>query len=147
MKHIQNIVLLVVAAVLLAGCSSPAYRISKNQEVFDRFPQAVQEKIRQGQVEPGFDKDMVFLAYGQPDREYSRLTANGMQEVWSYTDNYIEPDRQLVTGEFRVRDSQGRIRTVEDRVWVDIDRYHEYEVKRVEFTDGKVSAVEKVTRR
>lgn len=132
--------------VVVAGCSSPAYRISKNQALFDSFPPDVQANVRQGKVDIGYTKGMVDLALGRPDREYTRRTAVGVTEIWSYTSSYTTSDRQRVEGTFRVRDAGGRYRTVSDSIWVDVDKEHEYEYKRIEFENGMVKAIEEVNR-
>jgi hypothetical protein len=129
---------------LLVGCDTPSYRIGKNQDMFDSFAPDVQANLRQSKIDIGYTKDMAFIAFGKPNREYTRLSDAGMTEVWSYTDVYLSSDRQRVSGTFRVRDSSGHVRTVNDTIWVDVDREHEYEVRRIEFEDGVVRAVEQV---
>ncbi|AHF88982.1 hypothetical protein OPIT5_00530 [Opitutaceae bacterium TAV5] len=74
-----------MAAVLaVAGCSSPASRISKNQAAFDTWPAAVQEKVRAGQVQTGFTPEQVKVALGEPDRIYTRTSTTGDTEVWAW---------------------------------------------------------------
>ncbi len=136
--------LLAVAMAGLAGCATPGTRIEQHQALFDSFPPAAQAQVRQGQVEPGFTMPMVYLALGKPNREYVRQTLSGQTRVWSYTDYYTSPDSQLVEGTFRIRDSLKGSHTVTDKIRVDVDRYHEYERKRIEFRDGQVSAIETV---
>jgi hypothetical protein len=143
----ETLGILVLGVLLVtAGCNTPSYRISRNQALFDSFPSDVQANIRKGAIDIGYTKPMVRLALGEPDREYLRRTAMGRTEVWSYTDIYTTLDRQRVTGSFRVRDSGGRLRTVSDSVWVDVDREHEYERRRVEFENGRVKAIEEISR-
>lgn len=72
-------------AGLLAGCSTPETRIRQNPEAFNRLPPAEQELIRQGKVAIGFDKEMVRLALGDPDRVWRRTDTEGASESWSYT--------------------------------------------------------------
>jgi hypothetical protein len=75
--------LLVVVAALLA-CASPERRIKANQALFDTYPPQVQQDIRDGKVEVGFDAAQVEMALGRPDRVYSRQTADSLKEVWAY---------------------------------------------------------------
>ncbi len=77
------LVALVIPAVLCA-CGSPERRIRRNQALFDTFPPAVQEEVRAGKVSPGFTKDMVRIAMGQPDYRFTRTTERMSQEVWVY---------------------------------------------------------------
>lgn len=137
---------LLIAVAGLAGCSTPEHRIKKNPELFASFPPEVQAKVQQGEVDIGFNKDMAFIALGQPTREYTRRTADGVTEVWSYTDVYSTSERQRVSGSFRVRDNDGRLRTVNDTIWVDVDKEHEYEKLRLEFQDDVIKAIERVKR-
>ena len=138
--------LLLVALLVTAGCSTPGYRISKNQELFDGFSPEIQVNVRAGKVDIGYTKAMADLALGPPNREYTRRTATGTTEIWSYTKSYTTSDRQRVEGTFRVRDSGGRYRTVSDSIWVDVDKEHEYEYKRIEFVNGAIKAIEEINR-
>lgn len=130
--------------LLVGGCSSPEWRIRQHRALFESLPAEAQERIRGGNIALGDTKDMVFLALGRPDREYVRTSAEGTTEVWSYTDVATSRERRRVTGDFRVRDPSGRLRTVHDTVWVDVDREHEYERLRIEFQNGVVKAIEHV---
>ena len=129
-------------ALLLAACATPASRIRQNPELFASFPLDVQSRVSQGQVDLGFNADMVTMALGKPDREYRRKTDQGDVLVWSYVDYYISTARQSVPASYRVIDAAGRYRTVMDTTWVDVQQRNEYEKLRVEFRDGKVTAVE-----
>ncbi len=134
--------LLFLLIPLLAGCATPESRIKKNQELFDTYSSSVQNAVRKGLVEPGFTEEMAYMALGAPDRKYTRVTATRKISVWSYTDTYTTPQQQRVEGSFRVKDGSGRYRTINDSVWVDVDQFHEYEKKRIEFEDGIVTAIE-----
>ena len=130
---------------VLAGCATPESRIRKNPAAFEALPPDVQAAVRQGQIGMGFSSEAVELALGRPDRLYTRQTEAGTAEVWSYVGYTTTLERQRVEGRFRVRDGSG-YRTVTDSVWVDVDRRSEYEKLRVEFTGGRVSAIERVKR-
>jgi hypothetical protein len=73
-------------AVLLAGCSTVDSRIAKNRELFNSWPAAVQDKIVVGQIDIGFTPEQVRIALGDPDRVFTRTTADGTSQVWSYRD-------------------------------------------------------------
>ncbi len=78
------------AAVLAAavffnvGCSTTDSRIRSHQAAFDAAPADVQAKIRAGQVGVGFTPEQVTMALGDPDRRYTRTTANGTADIWAY---------------------------------------------------------------
>ena len=135
-----------IALALVSGCSTPESRISKNQEIFNRFPPETQEKVRAGKIEPGFTRDMVYLALGEPDRKYTRKTASGQSDIWSYVSRYTTTDRRLVTVRFRVHTPDRGYRTVRDSVWVDVDQMHEYDRLRLEFDGDTLKAIEEVQR-
>ena len=134
--------LLVALALYLSGCATPESRIKKNPELFQSFPPEAQALIQQGQIAIGFSPDMVTMSLGTPNRIYTRATTNEMLEVWSYTGKQTTTDRQRVNADFRYKDASGRSRTSSDWVWVDVTRETEYEKVRVEFKDGKVSAID-----
>lgn len=130
--------------LLIAGCATPAHRIKQNPEIFAAFPPEIQEKVRNGEIEVGFSKDMVYIARGRPDREYQRQTAEGVTDVWAYVDVDHWTEQQRVSGNFRYRDSEGRLRNAYDSAWVDVRHEREYEKVRVEFQKGIVTAIETV---
>lgn len=77
------------AAILgwaLAGCSSVDSRIAKYRDAFSSWPPAVQEKVAAGRIDLGFTMDQVRVALGEPYRVFTRTTADGVSEVWSYRD-------------------------------------------------------------
>lgn len=146
MNPILRSCLAVLSVLAMAGCATPESRIREKPEVFNSFPPDVQSKVRTGQVDIGYSKDMVYIALGKPDREYTRTTAEGTVKVWSYTDRYTTTERQRITGDFRIVDPQGGFRTTYDTVWADVDVSHEYEKIRIEFKNGNVTAIERVNR-
>ncbi len=73
-----------LAIILVAGCSTTSSRISKNQQLFDTYPAAVQANIRAGKIDIGYAPEMVMMALGEPDRRYTRTTEHGASEVWAY---------------------------------------------------------------
>jgi len=75
----------ILATFLAIGCSTPEARVRRNPEAFARLTPAQQEMIMRGEVGLSFDKEMVQLALGEPDRLLTRTDADGVSEVWSYT--------------------------------------------------------------
>ena len=84
-----------LAALGIAGCSTPESRIRKNPEAFARLTPAQQDLIRKGQIAIGFDQEMVQLALGEPDHIITRTDATGASEIWSYT-TYESTDGMLL---------------------------------------------------
>ena len=143
---LRLIALAALGLCLLAGCSTPESRIKQNPSLFASFPPEVQEKVRNGQIDITYTPGMVSIALGEPNRRYTRQTAEGITEVWAYTDTYTTTDRQRVDGPFRVRTRDGSYQTVNDTVWADVQQTHEYEKLRVEFRNGQVSAIDRLDR-
>jgi len=146
MNPITRSCLAVLSVLAIAGCATPESRIKEKPEVFNSFPPDVQSKIRTGQVDIGYSKDMVYIALGKPDLKYTRTTADGSREIWSYTAGYTTTERQWITGDFQIIDPQGGFQTTHDTVWADVDVSHEYEKLRIEFKDDTVTAIERVHR-
>lgn len=84
MKTKTIALLLMVAALVVAGCASPASRIRRNPELFASVPAADQELIKQGNIAIGFTPDMVRLALGEPDFIARRTDRSGTSEIWRY---------------------------------------------------------------
>jgi len=78
------IALLAAAAFALSACSTVDSRIRKQQALFDSYPPAVQNNIRNGRIEVGYTREMVAMALGEPDRKVETQTEDGVAEVWSY---------------------------------------------------------------
>lgn len=78
-----------LAAILILGtaCSTTDARIKDHQAAFDASPAPVQAKIKAGQVDIGFSQAQVLMALGEPDRRYTRTTAEGTVEIWAYRDH------------------------------------------------------------
>jgi len=74
-----------LVALVISGCSTPAGRISKNQDAFDSWPVEVREKVRAGQVDLGFTPEQVLVALGKPTRTYAHKSENGEAEIWAYS--------------------------------------------------------------
>jgi len=72
-------------ALVISGCSTPAGRITKNQEAFDSWPVEVREKIRAGEVDLGFTPAQVLVALGKPTRSYSHKSEGSEAEIWAYS--------------------------------------------------------------
>lgn len=134
--------LCLASVVFLAACSTtPEQRIAKNTALFDTFPPQVRQKIRAGEVELGYTPDMVRLALGDPSRVFSRQTETGTAELWIYHDKGPRFSIGVGVGTYG-RHSAGSV-----GVSTSTGGYDPEEKMRVEFREGRVSAVEYVRRR
>jgi hypothetical protein len=134
--------LCLASVALLAACSStPDSRIAKHQAAFGGYPAAVQQKIRAGEVDVGFTPEMVRLALGEPTREFNRQTESGTAEVWVYHNN--SPRFSFGVG---LGGAVGRHSSAGVGVSTSTGGYDPEEKMRVEFRDGRVTAIEYVKR-
>jgi len=136
-----------LCVLLVAGCSTPAARISRNRETFDAFPTEIQEQVRVGRIEMGYSKDMVYIALGRPRRIYDRHSPDRTTEIWAYTGlrfggGFHHP---IDTGHV-FRDAEGDVHYVYGVTWVTVDDREEFEALRVEFEDDKVTSIESLRR-
>ncbi|MDP6522702.1 MAG: hypothetical protein QGI24_01540 [Kiritimatiellia bacterium] len=142
MKNTLRLAVLSAVLVVLTGCATPAARIRRNPEMFAAFPPEVRENVEQGIIDLGYSKEMVFIALGSPDRDYSRVTGEAETEVWSYVDLDYRPDTRPVSTAYYYRDAHGHMRRASHWTWIDVGTYIEYESLRVEFQGGAVNAIE-----
>jgi hypothetical protein len=84
MKTFLGLILLLGGFAFVSGCSTPESRIAQQPDLFNRLTPEQQQMIRDGRIAIGFDRDMVKLALGEPDRVRERTDANGQSEVWLY---------------------------------------------------------------
>jgi len=83
-RHLPLVFVAALFALVFSGCSTPAGRITKNQEAFDSWPVEVREKVRAGQVDLGFTPEQVLVALGKPVRTYAHKSETGEAEIWAY---------------------------------------------------------------
>jgi len=141
MKHFFPFsVFAVLAALFLAGCSTPESRIKNNQDLFNRLTPAQQELIKKGQVALGFDADMVHLAIGEPDHIRVRTDAKGTSEVWIYSTWESSSGVILYRGWYHRRYDTLYPYYLETPTRRERDHF------RVTFKDGKVASIETETK-
>jgi len=122
--------------LLLAACTSPQKRIEKNPELFASFSPEVQESLKAGKIDLGFEPKMVEIALGKPDRTYTRKTAEGTETVWVYIwlNKYSYTQSVSLTG-------------VRGSAWVNVDDIREVPYKTITFVEGKVVEIEELEQR
>ena len=137
--------------VLFAGCASIDRRIEKHQVYFDQLEAEDQAKIRQGQIDIGFEKQMVEIAMGRPAAVKTRRTAEASSDIWIY--NGVRTEFVYSHSNFHyghgvtpighggaVRYGHG------DLYCAPIARPKSYETARIIFEEGQVSEVEQLNR-
>ena len=137
-----------VVMLFCAGCTlfKPPVerRIEKNQAVFDTFPLEVKETLRRGQVEVGYDEEMVRIALGHPHRTYLRRHLEDEILIWVYFDERVRSRRHWIDVELPMFNPQGHRILRREKLDLDLDDYQEFTKTRIEFADGKVTAVEQL---
>jgi hypothetical protein len=120
----------------LAGCSTTASRIAKNETAFSEWPAAVQEKVRAGKIDLGFTPEQVRVALGEPSRVSTRTNNDGTSEVWAYRAKEPRFSFGIGLGSSRGRTGYGggvNVGTGGDRA---------DDATRVVFDGGRVSSIE-----
>lgn len=137
---------LFLSLFLISGCMTAQQirkqRIEQNQDFFDTYSTDIQEKIRRGQIDLGFSRQMIEMAWGTPDRIYTRLTTDGLLTIWTYTFIQTQTRTQYITIPVYSTDHQGKRNTHYKRIWIDHDTKQEYPVARVEFAKEGATAIE-----
>ena len=128
---------------LAAGCATPASRIRRDPELFASFPREAQENIRRGQIDIGYSQPMVEMALGRPNRILDRVVQGARFEVWVYGEVRYAAGYGPVPASHWYRDSRGLLRRGHDWTLLDLGQPVEFEALRVEFSEDKVSAVER----
>jgi hypothetical protein len=133
-----TISLLLSAMLLASGCASstPQSRIRENREAYSRFPSNVQRMVSAGMVDVGMTPEMVRLAVGRPNREFSRQTENSSDEVWVYHDSSPRFSFGVGFG------SYGRHSASSVGIGTSTGDYDREEKMRVVFRDGYVTEIE-----
>ncbi|MES9857707.1 MAG: hypothetical protein ABW166_14055 [Sedimenticola sp.] len=139
-----------VIAALLVGCMSAQeirdQRIFEQQAIFNNFPDDVQSAVRQGHIDIGFNRDMVMIAWGAPDQVLTRRVKDKNTTIWVYTQTLSHPNMDRMRVPVSSVDAQGEVHISYRNVWVNWSTHEVVDVARVEFTHGRVSAIEQVSR-
>ncbi len=137
MNTTLKILALLGGLALIGGCASPEARIGANQELFTRLAPEQQALVREGKVGIGFDKVMVRLALGEPDRVVERTDATGTTEIWNYVTYENSDGAILYTGAYH-----HYWRDAYSPYYLSTPAYRVHEHMRVMFRGGKVVAFE-----
>lgn len=142
MMNILRSMLLPLALLVAAGCTSPAARIRQNPAVFAGFPPEIQAQVRQGHIASGFSPAAVRMALGDPDRVYHRSTIHGTNEIWAYTSFEVHTLPQNTTAVSSFAEPLSNASYVPGIVLVDVQKRDTYEALRIEFEGQQVKAIE-----
>jgi hypothetical protein len=131
----------------LGGCSTIESRVREKSATFATLDSATQDKIRQGNVAIGYAPDLVYIALGRPDREFSTTTSRGEEVTWIYN-RYLEDYSGTVFNGYRrgvVYDPRtGQPAIFLEPVFTEVYSEHAEERTRIVFRAGKVAVIKKV---
>lgn len=85
----QPLVLLFLTILFVNCATTTKSRIKEKEKEFFGYPPEVQGQIQAGQIDKGFNEDMVYLAKGRPTEKASHQKAGKTITVWKY---YQKPD-------------------------------------------------------
>ncbi|HEY2573549.1 MAG TPA: hypothetical protein VGH65_05745 [Verrucomicrobiaceae bacterium] len=128
--------------LLLANCSSPATRISKNPDLYHGLSEPHKALVQQGRITEGMNKEAVWLAWGRADRVATGSRGGRPYERWSYTgyEPYYSPTIGYAGGYWN-QPYLGNGHLQDPRYFPDpMMNYLPYEARRAEFTSDRVSA-------
>lgn len=135
---------------LVSGCASVEKRIENNLGYFDQLDAEDQAKIRQGQIDLGFEKPMVEMALGRPASIKHRQTVDGSFDIWIYTGvttEFVYPNCTPYFGSGIYYGRSGRRTDGHYHHHMPVARPRSYEAARVVFEKGKVKEVEQLAKR
>lgn len=140
--------ILAILCVFLWGCMTAQdrrdKRITQNIDLFYEYSEEERAKIRRGQIDIGFDEDMVFLAIGKADRIGRHKDANGESVTWQYFRHIHHSDYDTIRMPVTWVDEQGRSHIRYDYVTVDRSWSERQLNTQIEFENGLVVSVETV---
>lgn len=125
---------------ILCGCASGIEtRIAERSEIFAAYSTDMQTRLRSGRLWLGDDQDAVWFVYGEPSEKIRRMDENGTAEIWIYKVlGYNTRTYPAVRPVYR--DVRGTLR--KSYYIDDTPEYEWQEVRRIEFRDGHVTAVQ-----
>ncbi len=85
MKKLLLLPLLAVFAVSCSSSRTPAKRIEKNAEAYNKLSARHQELVENGRIEEGMSREAVLLAWGEPGTKTEGQLKGRSFEKWSYT--------------------------------------------------------------
>ena len=140
----------VFLCALLAGCLTLEERIAKRitakADYFASLSAESQERLRKGHLQIGDAEEAAWIVFGPPTRRSTRMTSGSTNTVWSYVMTEAQPIDELHPVAYPITTRRGHT------VWgTDYQYYRSYvyernEYLRIEFSNNKVSAIDKAER-
>ena len=146
MKPKLNLLPLLGLLVLATGCvSTPDSRIKKEPHLFASLAPEMQVKVKKGEIEIGFSREMVSSALGPPRQVNIRTSETGEVEIWTYVNARYISSFEPSAG-YWYRDLAGRPCRSYDTMWVNRGWFEEYPVLKLEFVGNTLKVMERLKR-
>ena len=133
---------LALCCLILGGCISPESsrekRIDRSFSVFQSYPADVQKSLRNGEVQIGFDEDMVYFAMGSPHHILKKQEGTQTKRVWQYSHNTMQ---QHVAHNYLPERRQTDQYDTFDWDFVVTSEHEQHLLMEIEFLDGTVVAL------
>lgn len=145
MRSPLSFVVLLLAVVLLGGCSTFEKRARQKADVFAALPPETQERLKNEAIRVGDTEDMVFIAMGKPDETKATTTADGATVTWIYNRYWQEYQGESYGGFVRrtvVDPKTGATNFYLEPISRPVYETRQQPVLRVTFAAGKVSVIE-----
>lgn len=139
--------LLLLAALLTAGCSTFERRAEEKSATFNQLDPATRDRLKNRDIAVGDTQDMVYIALGVPDEKRDRLSIDASESTWIYNSYWQEYQGQALVGYRRhvVFDrGSGRYRIYYTPVQTAVYAEREEERIRVTFVGGRVTSIEEI---
>jgi hypothetical protein len=141
--------IITLSVLLLAGCLTQQQlieqRIREKQSFYDSLPPEKQARLRLGQIQTGDSTEAAWIAYGNPDRKFTKVTGSTTNEIWSYSSYEIDRIDSPRPIYHPIRASNGRTIWQSDYMWASDTQYQTYEYMRIEFANDRIKGYEKET--
>lgn len=137
-----------ILAIFLSGCITPEARreerINQQIDLFYEYPEDVRAMIRAGQIDIGFNENMVYLALGNPHSMSRRKDDTSSSTLWQFFRNIRRTAYDTMHVPVTHVDKHGKHHVHYEHVTVDHSWYEKQLRMQVEFVDGKVVSVEAI---
>lgn len=139
---------LLCLTAVFTGCSSVSSRIEEKSSYFNSLDASTQERIKRSAVKVGDTQEMVYIAFGRPNRIREKSTGQTSETTWIYDTYRTEYDGTHFLGYRRRMAFNSRTNTrylYNEPVWATTYRERTEEYMRVVFNSDRVSAIEQQT--
>jgi hypothetical protein len=93
---VKHFLWVVLAGVILTGCSTPSTVESRKKERYDAYTKLspdMRAMVDQGQITAGMNMDDVFIAWGKPEQVANGGSEAGQTVTWFYYGSYVGTTR------------------------------------------------------